>query len=131
MNDLCPSCHPDFALLVRQMREEQTRYFRTRSRDDLVAAKKLEQRIDWILDAGARGPLTCCGEKRDRLIACVALNAENILADGWVLHPEDGLISDDNGGCVFATLAEEGFTPATHTDYRWIQFLQGLQTRPR
>lgn len=63
MTDPCPSCHADFAGLVRQMREEQTRYFRTRSRDDLVAAKRMEQRIDWILDRGARGALTCCGAR--------------------------------------------------------------------
>ncbi len=36
----------DFISLVRDMREAQKRYFRTRSRADLIDSKQIESRVD-------------------------------------------------------------------------------------
>lgn len=36
----------EFARLVRDMRAAQVSYFKTRSREDLVASKQLEKKVD-------------------------------------------------------------------------------------
>lgn len=41
--------HEQFAELVRAMREAQKAYFKTKYRDDLIASKKLEERVDKAL----------------------------------------------------------------------------------
>lgn len=38
--------YSEFARLVRDMRAAQVRYFKTRERDDLVASKVLESKVD-------------------------------------------------------------------------------------
>ena len=38
--------YAEFARLVRAMRAAQVRYFKTRERDDLVASKVLESKVD-------------------------------------------------------------------------------------
>lgn len=38
--------YPDFLKLVKQMREEQKKYFATRSQGALFAAKDLERKVD-------------------------------------------------------------------------------------
>lgn len=38
--------YPDFMKLVKQMRDEQKRYFSTRSQGALFAAKDLEKKVD-------------------------------------------------------------------------------------
>jgi hypothetical protein len=42
----------EFVNLVKQVREAQKKYFKTRDRNDLVASKQLERRLD---DALANG----------------------------------------------------------------------------
>lgn len=42
--------YPDFMKLVKQMREEQKRYFATCSQGALFAAKDLEKKVDNQID---------------------------------------------------------------------------------
>ena len=41
-----PMEYNEFARLVRDMRAAQVSYFKTRSREDLVASKQLEKKVD-------------------------------------------------------------------------------------
>lgn len=44
----------DLILLVKQMRDAQKEYFRTRSKDSLATSKNLEQMVDEIVDRGIK-----------------------------------------------------------------------------
>lgn len=41
-------------LLTKQMRDAQKEYFRTRSKDALLASKELEARVDEIVERGVK-----------------------------------------------------------------------------